>query len=303
MENSLRLHESQRVTEFFAAVSQISVVVFLLASMSEIGLRLTLQQIVLPLRKIRLLGLAMLANFIIAPALALGIARLLQLEEPFAIGLLLLGLSAGAPFMPKIVEIAKGDVALAVGLLVIFMASTIIFLPIVLPQLVSGTQVNPAKIVILLVVMILLPLVAGLLIKARAALFAARMAPILERVSGIALLATIIAIFSLHFQSLLAMFGTPAAWAGLLFSVLTALIGWLLGGRDAAQRTALGLGTGFRSFPAALIVSVQNFPDPNVTVMVIVTTFIALVVLVPVALLMRKHQPAIPRPIEDPRSM
>jgi hypothetical protein len=74
--------------------------------------------------------------------------------------------------------------------------------------------------------------------------------------------------------------------------LFTALSGWLLGGREAAQRRVLGLGTGFRSFPAALIVSVQNFTDPNVSVMVIVTTLTAIVVLLPAALLMGKHEPA-----------
>ncbi len=43
------------------------------------------------------------------------------------------------------------------------------------------------------------------------------------------------------------------------------------------------------SFPAALIVSTQNFTDPNVSVMVIVTTLTALIVLLPAAGLMRKQ--------------
>ncbi len=280
------------MTEFFATVARLSVFVFLVSSMSEIGLGLRLHQILSPLRNVRLVVFALLANFVIAPLLALGIARLLRLDEPFALGLLLLGLAAGAPFMPKIAGMAKGDVALAVGLLVMLMVGTIVFLPVALPMLVTGTQVNPGKIVRLLILLILLPLIVGLIINARTASFAARLAPLLERVSGVALLATIILIISLHLPSLLRVFGTGAIYAGLLFSSLSALAGWLLGGRDAAQRTVLGLGTGFRSFPAALIVSVQNFTDPNVSVMVIVTTLIGLIVLVPAALLMRKYTPA-----------
>jgi BASS family bile acid:Na+ symporter len=286
------LDESLPVTEFFATVARLSVFVFLVSSMSEIGLGLRLHQILSPLRNVRLVVFALLANFVIAPLLALGIARLLRLDEPFALGLLLLGLAAGAPFMPKIAGMAKGDVALAVGLLVMLMVGTIVFLPVALPMLVTGTQVNPGKIVRLLILLILLPLIVGLIINARTASFAARLAPLLERVSGVALLATIILIISLHLPSLLRVFGTGAIYAGLLFSSLSALAGWLLGGRDAAQRTVLGLGTGFRSFPAALIVSVQNFTDPNVSVMVIVTTLIGLIVLVPAALLMRKYTPA-----------
>ena len=159
------LNESPLVTEFFATVARISVFVFLVSSMSEIGLGLRLQQIVSPLRNARLVVFALFANFIIAPLLALGIARLLRLDEPFALGLLLLGLAAGAPFMPKIAGMAKGDVALAVGLLVMLMVGTIVFLPVALPLLVTGTQVNPWKIVRLLVLLILLPLLVGLIIK------------------------------------------------------------------------------------------------------------------------------------------
>ncbi len=288
------------MTEFFADLSQFSVVVFLVSSMSEIGLGLRLHQIVSPLRNARLVVLALLANFIVAPLLAVGIAQLLRLDEPFAMGLYLLGLGAGAPFMPKIVSTARGDVAFAVGLLVMLMVGTIVFLPIVLPLLVTGTQVNPTKIVRLLVLLILLPLIVGLIINARAASFAARLVPVLKWVSGVALLLTIVLIISLHFRSLLQVFGTGAIYAGLLFSVLSALVGWLLGGKDAAQRTALGLGTGFRSFPAALIVSVQNFTDPNVSVMVIVITLTALVVLVPAALLLGRRKPASPKGLDSP---
>ena len=279
------------MVEFLTLVSEISVILFLVSSMSEIGLGLRLREIAEPLRNIRLVVPALLANFIVAPLLAVGIARLLHLEPPFATGLLLLGLASGAPFMPKIAGMAKGDVALAVGLLVMLMVGTIIFMPVVLPLLIEGTQVNPLKIVRLLVLLILLPLAVGMVVKARAAPFAARLAPVLGRISLITLSTTVVLIISLNFQSLLAVYGTGAIYAGILFSALSALTGWLVGGRLAARRTAMSLGTGFRCFPAALIVSVQNFTDPDVTIMVIVTTLTALLVLLPAAWWMAKRNP------------
>jgi BASS family bile acid:Na+ symporter len=277
------------VTDILAAAAPLCVFVFLVSSMSEIGLGLRLQQVVAPLRDKRLVALALLANFIIAPLLALGIARLLRLDEPFAQGLLLLGLGAGAPFMPKIVGMAKGDVAVAVALLVMLMVGTIAFLPFVLPLLVPGAQVNPEEIVRLLLLLILLPLSVGLIMRARVPSFADRLAPVLGVVSIATLLAATVLIIALHWQSLQQVFGTGAIYAAALFSVLCALAGWLLGGRAAGQRMALGLGTGFRSFPAALIVSVQNFADPNVQVMVIVTTLTAIAVLQPAAWLLAKR--------------
>ncbi|MDH5330539.1 MAG: bile acid:sodium symporter [Aquincola sp.] len=213
------------MTAFFAAVAELSVIVFLLSSMSEIGLGLRLQQVLQPLRNTRLVTLSLLANFVIAPLLSLGIARLLRLDEPFAQGLLLLGLAAGAPFMPKIAGIAKGDVAFSVGLLVMLMVGTIVYLPVALPLLVEGSQVNPWKIVRLLALLILLPLIFGMIVKARAPSFAVRLAVVLARVSGVTLLASVVLIVTLHFQGLMSVFGTGAIYAGLLFSFLCALSG------------------------------------------------------------------------------
>ena len=288
------------MTEFFAAVAELSVTVFLLSSMSEIGLGLRLQQVLQPLRNTRLVTLSLVANFVIAPLLALGVAHLLRLDEPYAQGLLLLGLAAGAPFMPKIAGVAKGDVAFAVGLLVMLMVGTIVYLPVVLPLLVEGSRVNPWQIVRLLVLLILLPLIGGMIVRAHAAPLAARLASVLARISGVTLVATVVLIVALHFQSLMSVFGTGAIYAGLLFSFLCALSGWLLGGRHGAQRTVLGVGTGFRSFPAALIVSVQSFGDPIVPVMVITTTLTALVVLLPAAWLMGRSAPAAPSKLDRP---
>jgi BASS family bile acid:Na+ symporter len=281
------------MTEILLTITRLSVLVFLVSSMSGIGLGLSLQQVVAPLRNARLVIFAVVANFIIAPALAVGIGRLLRLDEPFALGLLLLGLAAGAPFMPKIVAIAKGDLALAVGLMVLLMVGTTVLLPVALPRLVEGVQVNPWEIARFLTLLLLLPLIAGLVVKARLKSVAARLRPVLERVSTVALLTMLVLIIAINFKGVLRIFGTGAILAAILFAFLSAFAGWLLGGRDVAQRAVLGLGTGLRNIPAALIVSTQNFKDPNVSVMVIVTTLTGILILVPAARLMGKRAPTI----------
>lgn len=162
------------------------------------------------------------------------------------------------------------------------MAGTTVFLPVVLPLLVKGAEVDPWKIARFLVVLLLMPLVAGLILKARQEALAARLRPLLERVSSIALLLLVL-ILCLHFKSVLRLFGTGAIAAAVLFSVLTALAGWWLGGQNAAQKTVLCMGTGLRNLPAALVVSVQNFKDPNVPVMVLVTTLVGMLILIPAA--------------------
>ena len=47
------------------------------------------------------------------------------LSEGLSIGLFLFGTAAGAPFLPKLAQVAKGDTAFAVGLMVLLMVVTI----------------------------------------------------------------------------------------------------------------------------------------------------------------------------------
>ena len=278
------------MTETLTAITRLLVLLFLVSSMSGIGLGLTLSQIIAPLRNVKLIVLAVIMNFIIVPLLAVVAARLLRLDEPFALGLLLLGLAAGAPFLPKVVGIANGDVALAVGLMVLLMVGTTVFLPVALPLLIKGVQVNPWKIARFLTLLMLIPLIAGLIVRARAASLSARARPVFEGLSTGILLLVLVLVMATHFQGVLRIFGTGAIFAALLFAIFSAVAGWLVGGPDLAQRTVLGLGTGLRNIPAALVVSVQNFKDPNVSVMVLVTTLIGILILLPVARLIGRHQ-------------
>ena len=53
--------------------------------------------------------LALLANFVLMPLGAIALAKVLWLDDSFGIGLLVLGCAAGAPFLPKLAELAKGS--------------------------------------------------------------------------------------------------------------------------------------------------------------------------------------------------
>jgi BASS family bile acid:Na+ symporter len=185
--------------------------------------------------------------------------------------------------MPKIVGVAKGDPALAVGLMVLLMAATTVVLPLALPLLIEGVRVNAWEIARFLIVLLLLPLAAGLAFKARRAAAATRFRPVLERVSTAALLLMLVLVVALQFQGVLRIFGSGAILAALLFALLSSAAGWLLAGKDPSRGTELGLATGLRNLPAALVVSVQNFKDPDVSLMVLITTLTGILTLVPAA--------------------
>jgi predicted Na+-dependent transporter len=95
------------------------VLVFVISSMLSLGLSLTTKQIIDPLRNVRLVALALVANFILVPVFAYALTLILPLNESITIGLILLSTAAGAPFLPKLVEVAKGNITFSVGLMVL----------------------------------------------------------------------------------------------------------------------------------------------------------------------------------------
>jgi len=261
-------------------VAMLSVVV---SSMLAMGTGLTVGEIVAALRNYRLIMVALLANFVLMPLAALTLAKVLWLDEPLGVGLLLLGCAAGAPFLPKLAQLSRGNLPFAVGSMVLLMIITVGYLPIVLPLLLPEVTVNPAKIAQSLIVLMLLPLGIGLFVKARHGRLSARVKPFLDRLSSISLVLLILLISIVNFDKVLQVFGTRGILAGLLFIAFGCLMGWLLGGPGDDTRRVLALGTGQRNIAAALVVGSQSFTDQGVTVMVVVVAIIGLVTLMPLA--------------------
>lgn len=70
------------MTETLALVAKLAMLVFLLAGMLELGLSLTLNQVLAPLKSARLVVLSLVANFLIVPLLAVGLVKVVKLEQP-----------------------------------------------------------------------------------------------------------------------------------------------------------------------------------------------------------------------------
>ena len=104
------------------------------------GMSLTVGQIVEPLRNLRLVLLALVASFVIVPATAVVLKAVIPMDEQLQIGLLLMASAHGAPFLPKLTQIAKGNLAFAVGLMTLLIVATVIFLPIALPLMLPGAE-------------------------------------------------------------------------------------------------------------------------------------------------------------------
>jgi BASS family bile acid:Na+ symporter len=261
----------------------VTMLAFVLSSMLSMGLSLTVAQILVPLRNYRLMVLALLANFVLMPLAAVLITRLLRLDQPLGIALLLLGTASGAPFLPLLARISKGHLALSVGLMVLLMVVTVGFMPLVLPLLLEGVSVDPLQIGRSLLLLMLLPLAIGLLVKARLSGLAAKAQPFLSQLSMLSLALLIALLLVTNMQNVLSLYGTRGVLASVLFVAAGSGIGWVLGGPESGTRGVMALGTAQRNIAAALVVGGQNFNDPKVVVMVVVVAIVGLLLLMPFA--------------------
>jgi len=254
---------------------------FVVSSMMAMGVGFSVRQIIDALRNVRLVSLALLANFVAMPLAALALDKMLKLDEPLGVGLLLLGAAAGAPFLPKLTELAKGNLPFAVGIMVLLAVGTVGYLPLVLPLLLPGVTVNSGKIAGWLFLLTLLPLAVGLVLRAQYTEVAARVKPVLDWVCNLSLVPMVLLLAAGNIDKILHVFGTRGILAGFLLIALGFGIGWTIGGPSVDTRRTLALGTGQRNIAAALVVASESFSDPSVVIMVIVVTIVGLLTLMP----------------------
>jgi ACR3 family arsenite transporter len=272
------------MSDVLATIVQLSALVFVVSSMLAMGLSLTVPEIVAPLKNLRLVILALAVNFIAVPLIVWGIQAVMNLDQDIYTGLLLMATAAGAPFLPKLAQAAKGNAAFSVGLMVLLMVVTIIYMPIVLPLFLSGVEINPWDIAKSLIVMMLIPLAIGLFMKARWPDTANGLQPLMSSASSFAILLLLVGAIILQWESIVSLIGTGGIVAIVIFLAISFVLGYFAGGSDPGTRSVMGLGTAQRNLSAALVVGAQNFSDsPNVLVTVIVAGLVGLVLLLPLA--------------------
>ena len=95
--------------ETLNALLKMSLVAFMAGNLLDMGLRLKLGTALVGLRNVRFVSFSLLWCFVLGPAVAYGLTRLIPLEAPYAMGLILICMAPCAPFLPMSVDRARGD--------------------------------------------------------------------------------------------------------------------------------------------------------------------------------------------------
>jgi BASS family bile acid:Na+ symporter len=263
--------------EILTKLLPLAIAVFLFSAMFSVGLDLTIRQIVEPLRNKRLVAVSMIANIVLVPLAALGLAGVIPMDGALKTGFLLYAFSAGTEAGPKLAQLAKGNAAFAVGLLAVLIVTTIVFVPMAVSLVVPDAHVERGKVLAKLLLVVALPMGIGLYLRARHQALAARLSPAMHRLSTSLLFLVFAQLIFVNYDEILAV-EAGALLAGLLLFAIAFAIGHALGGPEKADRRALAIMTFVRAGTISMMIAGQVFAhEPKVLVMATVMTSLSVV--------------------------
>jgi len=255
---------ADRLINILAAVTLIEL-------MLSIGLGATVAQVGRAARDWRGLARALVSNYVLVPAIALGLVMWFNPGPMIGAGVLIVAACPGAPYAPPLTAMARGRVEQAVGWMVLLAASSAVFGPLLLylllPLVARGAplRVDAVRTVTTLAVVQFLPLCVGMAVAARGGPWVTRLKRHVARLSLVLNILLLGVILVAQIQMLTSI--RASGYAGMLLLLVgSAAAGWLLGGRAAADRRALAITTCVRNAGVALVIAGGSFPGtPAVT--------------------------------------
>lgn len=236
----------------------------LFAMMLSMGLKVTFGEIAASLNRPAFVALGVATNFVLVPLVTWGLLRVFDPHPMVAVGFLILAVCPGAPIGPSMVQMAKGDVPSAIGLMVILSSLSVVFSPLLLQALLvrlvsdQEIQVDSLAIVKTLIVAQLLPLLIGLVMHQRWPVLSSRLAKPLGTLANVLLLGVLALILFREFPTLGLI--RLRGWFGMLLLLGASLIlGWISGGTGTVSRKTMALTTAARNAAVALVIVSGNF--------------------------------------------
>ena len=173
--------------------------------MFGMGLTLSLNDFKIVFSRPKDIIIGCMAQFTVMPLLAWGLAKVFQLDEALALGVVLVGCCPGGTASNVITYLAKGDLALSVGMTGV---STVLA-PLLTPLLTwtlagKSIQVDVTGMLLSILWVVILPIVLGLIIKSLWPKFTEKAMDYLPAFSSVAIAFTVSIVISANASKLLA---------------------------------------------------------------------------------------------------
>ena len=261
-------------------IYKIVVLIFTVSNLAAMGLELNPKEAINALKNLRFVLLILVWGWVAGPAIAYLLTKVIPLSEPHAAGLLLISMAPTAPFFPLMVSKARGDMSSAGAFILVATVGTVVFLPLMVPLLIKGLTVNTWALAKPLLTMVLLPLMVGFAIRVYKAPVADKLFPVVKKIGTLFLLITAVLTFWLYWREMLSALGSYAVGAQVILFTLLTVVSYMVGfGLKQGERSAMALGMCTRNIAAVFVAyfGITN-PDPGVFVMIVLVVPLALIV-------------------------
>ena len=203
-----------------------------------------------------------LAQFTVMPLLAFALSRLFGLDEALTIGVILVGCCPGGTASNVITYLAKGDLALSVGMT----ATSTLLAPLLTPLLVlllvgETVDVNVIGMLLSILWVVILPIVLGLLVKRLLPKATEQATAYLPAVSTIAICLIVMIVIAANAHKLLAG-GWIVILVVMLHNILGLTVGYLIGlllKMTPAKRRAISVEVGMQNSGLASSLATLHF--------------------------------------------
>ena len=240
------------MTETLNTLLKISLVIFMAGNLLDMGLRLKLGTALVGLRNMRFVSFSLLWCFVLGPAVAWGITQVIPLEPPYAMGLILIGLAPCAPFLPAMVDRARGDLGYTASFMLLASVGMVAYMPLAVPLLVQGLSVSAWVVAKPLLAVVLVPLVIGMVTLRRAPGFAARAQPVVKKITGLVTIIMLVLCLVVYGEAFIGSAGSYATLAQVIFYCAVTAGSYMLAfGLPQNRRSVLALGVCTRNLGAA----------------------------------------------------
>ncbi|MEQ8445162.1 MAG: bile acid:sodium symporter family protein [Pelagibacterium sp.] len=257
----------------FSPTAGLAVAVMVGFLVFAVALDLTWDQFRRVLKSPKAPGVGLLAQYLILPAAAFGIGMLMAATPSIALGLLLVSCCPAGALSNYLTGVARGSVAISVSMTAISTLFSIVVTPLLFafwasmnPEtraVIERIEIEPVRVMMVLLIMLIVPVSAGMLIRARNHVTADNIRHWVRRIAGL-VFAVVVAILLLGNISVLGSFASIALPPVLVTFTVAVLLGWGLAqvsGLKAADRRAVTLEVAFQNVALAIGLAVAFFPE------------------------------------------
>ena len=259
----------------FQALTQIALPISLILIMTGVGMGLKIADFRRVVAQPKAFLIGAICQMAILPLIAVAIIELTGLTGPLAIGLFILALCPGGTTSNLYTLLARGDVGLSVSLTAVIGFITPFTIPILGAWAIANYATAEQAIVfpvlktwITLIVVTVIPVIIGMLLRAKWESLALRLEPWVSKFS-IAVLALVIVVICVNLGEKLIDFALLAGPAALLLNLVTMSLGYIAGSlllHHEDQARTISLEVGLQNGTLALMITTGILQNAEMSV-------------------------------------